>query len=364
MFTDARDIGGMPLHMSGLPPCSHLEVRNTKDGQRRYTVQIANSINGHTRLIVKNCVLQMAGVVASESGLELDEHGADQMKELLAIHLGFGPVLAQSRTEVLYSTDGMWESKTTYSSPLSLPLFAYAVALNLRMQQVDEADALRLLPTEVSSEVKVALKWMKNGGATDPDLREFDREGDLGSLLRSADALLVAHDYRRAIEELRKALFMIDDDVERSAIHNNIGYSQACLGEYAKSLISFAEALKLDPVFAYAMDNAGFAHVMLGDFVSARLYLGRAARTEGNHPGYTHRNMALLHWKQGERSVAQQHFDAAFHIDGDVDFLDFFYAQFLLEADQVDRALEHAEFACGKNEPGACELVETINARG
>ncbi|MBK7555939.1 MAG: hypothetical protein IPI55_15465 [Flavobacteriales bacterium] len=74
--------------------------------------------------------------------------------------------------------------------------------------------------------------------------------------------------------------------------------------------------------------------------------------------------MALLHWKQGERSVAQQHFDAAFHIDGDVDFLDFFYAQFLLEADQVDRALEHAEFACGKNEPGACELVETINARG
>ena len=89
----------------------------------------------------------------------------------------------------------------------------------------------------------------------------------------------------------------------------------------------------------------------------------QAMKTSGNHPGYSHRNMALYHWKSGRPDLAQDSFERAFQVDGEVDFLDLFYARFLVERGQFEEAEMHAERAMEKGEPGAAEFLEEVKAQ-
>ena len=359
-FEDVRDIKNMPLEIHGLPPSSDLVVDEGKDG-KRYRVQIATAIREHPRLVLKHCILEACQIVAHECAMDTAGEDNAQVKELFAVYLGFGTVLARGRVEVLYKHDGLWEEKVRYGSALPMPMFAYALALNGRIGQFSDGDLLRPLPNEVKEEVKVALAWMAGSGADDPDLSRFEREYGIMELQRTADMHLARYEYDLAIEYYRKVLFTSEDPSEKAIMHNNIGYAHCCVGQFEKSLKSFETALSMEPEFAYAMDNMGFALIMMGELETGKTYLDHAFRTPGNHPGYSHRNLALYYWKKGDRSNAGKHFDQAFQGHGEVDFLDFFVANFLIEDRKLDEARPHAERAASRNEPGAVELLAGID---
>lgn len=361
-FMDARDIKNVPLELHGLPTSSDLVVL-LNNGNRTYKVEIANAIRNSPNLLLKHCILETSKVVAHECEMDLSGNDDEQLKELFAVYLGFGPVLSNGRFEITRKQDGMWEEKSRYVSALPLPVFAYAVALQGYIRSVEEEALTEHLSKEVTAEVRLAYRWITDNISRESDIRSLEREHSANDLARRAEGQLERYEYAAALETFQALLFVSDNDFDKVAAHNNIGYVLCSMGQYEKSLRSFETALALDPDFAYAKDNMGFALIMAGQYELGRSYVEQAMRTPGNHPGYSHRNMALYHWKSGGEDRAQDSFERAFQVDGEVDFLDLYYARFLIERGQYEEALMHSERAMEKGEPGAAELFEEVKAQ-
>jgi Tfp pilus assembly protein PilF len=361
-FTDARDIKNVPLELHGLPTSSDLVVE-MDNGCRRYKVEIANAIKNSPNLLLKHCILETSRIVAHECEMDFSGEDIEQLKELFAVYLGFGPVLSNGRFEVSRKQDGMWEEKSRYVSALPLPVFAYAVALQAHIRGTSEAVITEQLSKEVTAEVRLAYRWITDNIGSERDIRSLEWEHSANDLARRAEGQLDRHDYESALETFQALLFVSDNDFDKIAVHNNIGYVLCAMGQYEKSLRSFEKALSLDPDFAYAKDNMGFALIMSGQYELGRSYVEQAMRTAGNHPGYSYRNMALYHWKSDRPDLAQDSFERAFQVDGEVDFLDLYYARFLMERGQFEEAEMHAERAMEKGEPGAAELLEEVKAQ-
>jgi tetratricopeptide (TPR) repeat protein len=225
------------------------------------------------------------------------------------------------------------------------------------LQTGSESADLGLLPPDLVADVNNERVFMlKQRG------KEFDRKWNSTTRMRAGDSFQQGHRYAEAVEEYQKALFLTSEDSDRAFLFNNIGYALTCLGDYQLSLSSFAQALKLDPEFAYALDNMGYAHLMLGDFDKARAYLKKASNTPGNHPGYTMRNVAILHWLEGDMDAAGKEFTNALSEYGDVDLLEFHYARYLLEVGERQAAIQFAEISAEKGEPAGLDLMKTLKA--
>ncbi|MBL7938161.1 MAG: hypothetical protein JNL43_02275 [Flavobacteriales bacterium] len=361
-FKDARDIKNVPLELHGLPASSDLIVL-LENGSRRYKVEIANAIKDNPNLLLKHCVLEVSKIIAHECEMDLSGSDDEQLKELFAVYLGFGPLLSNARFEVTRKQDGMWEEKSRYGSALPLPVFAYAIALQGYIRNVEYETFTEHLSKEVSAEVLQAYRWITDNIGRESDIRSLEREHNANDLARRAEGQLERHEYAAALDTFQALLFVSDNDFDKVAAHNNSGYVLCSMGQYEKSLRSFETVLTLDPDFAYAKDNMGFALIMSGQHELGRSYVEQAMKTAGNHPGYSHRNMALYHWKSGRPERAQDSFERAFQVDGEVDFLDLFYARFLVQQGQIEEAEMHAERAMEKGEPGGAEFLEEIKAQ-
>lgn len=352
---DARDISGMPLLMEGLPTNSYVYFKELPNGEIQYEIELANAVLKHPRVFLKELVLRFSEIVAYESSASLEGPALQQLAELFSLYLGFAPVWCSSQGEVLYSSDGMWETKTRMTDPLPRALLIGAITLihEMKSKSVD----LDLLPKEVVSDVnRLRASLLEQAG------KDFVRGWNAITHMGAGDSLQLGHRYVEAVDEYQKALFLADKDPDRAFLYNNIGYALTCIGEYQRSLSSFAQALKLDPEFAYAMDNMGYAHLMLGNLDTARAYLNKANNAPGNHSGYTLRNFALLHWLEGDMDAAGKEFSKALSEYGDVDLLEFHYARYLLEVGEPQAAIQFAEISAEKGEPAGLDLMKTLKA--
>jgi tetratricopeptide (TPR) repeat protein len=132
--------------------------------------------------------------------------------------------------------------------------------------------------------------------------------------------------------------------------------------EYQKSILQFQKALEIRPGYGYANDNLGFAFIMSGDLDSGKFYLNTALKTENNDAGYSYRNFALYHQKRQEYEQAEEYFQKAFNnILIPIDFLEYFYAQFLFEVGKKEDGMSFLKIAIEKGEPEAIKLMNSLN---
>jgi Flp pilus assembly protein TadD len=79
---------------------------------------------------------------------------------------------------------------------------------------------------------------------------------------------------------------------------------------YKDAQKSLTRAISLDPNFAYAYNNRGYARLMLGDLNSAYDDINTSIRLEKAN-SYAYRNLGLYYLKTGRKNEACQEFNKA-----------------------------------------------------
>jgi tetratricopeptide (TPR) repeat protein len=92
------------------------------------------------------------------------------------------------------------------------------------------------------------------------------------------------------------------DTATKEIGYNNLGYFLKLeKGKYAEAITFFNEAIKLDPVFAYAFSNRGLAKFKLGDPEAALADLKQSLKLDKTN-SYAYKNLAIIYFGTDKKS--------------------------------------------------------------
>jgi tetratricopeptide (TPR) repeat protein len=92
------------------------------------------------------------------------------------------------------------------------------------------------------------------------------------------------------------------DTATKEIGYNNLGYFLKLeKGKYAEAIPFFNEAIKLDPVFAYAYSNRGLAKFKLGDPEAALADLKQSLKLDKTN-SYAYKNLAIIYFGTDKKS--------------------------------------------------------------
>lgn len=356
---DIRDTYGTPYELHGAPFECELEIISLDNGYH-YKLYFAKSLLRHPKRLVFNSVFQFIQIRISQTDIEWirsDKHHF--IFYLVGIYTGWGVLLAQTMIDIGRENDGFWERSWKHISPMPIPVMAYSMALYSSLTEEKAPAWKNFLPSEIRVQYEKAADFITRN----PNPVFNKQELMAKALFKEAYKYSQQKNFDDAIETYQKAIFLTKDGPLRSVIYNNVGYAQLWKTEYQKSVINFQKALEINPSFAYANDNLGFAFIMMGDTETGKHYLSIALQTKNNDHAYSYRNLALYHQKRGEMEKALDNFQKAFaNITEPVDFLEYFYARFLFEQGETEESLIYLQIAVEKGEPQAVQWMNEINA--
>ncbi len=125
---------------------------------------------------------------------------------------------------------------------------------------------------------------------------------DFASFFDRGIAFAESKDTISAIKDIEQAMKL--DTAKRYIGFNNIGYFVR-LGQkdYKGAIAMFDKAIQLNPEFAYAYSNRGFAKLNLGDMKGAYQDVKKSLLMN-NKNSYAYKNLALIYLKDGKKSDA------------------------------------------------------------
>lgn len=355
---DIRDTHGTPYEIHGTPFECELELIKQDDGYQ-YKFYFAKSILKNPKRILFNAVFQFIQIRLSETDIEwLGNEDHYFLFYLIGIYTGWGVILAQTMIDTGRENSGFWERTWKFISPMPIPVMAYSLALHSSLREEKAPNWKIYLPSEIRVHYEKAIEYICNHPAPVYNKQELTAK----DLFKQAGKYNREKNFDATIETYQKAIFLTQDKSLLPVIYNNIGYAQLCKTEYSKSISNFQKALEINPSFAYANDNLGFAFIMMGDTETGKHYLSVALQTANNDPAYSYRNLALYHQKRREPEKAKENFDKAFqHITMPVDWLEYLYARFLFEQGETEESLIYLQMAVEKGEPQAIQWMNELN---
>lgn len=108
-----------------------------------------------------------------------------------------------------------------------------------------------------------------------------------------------------AIEALNEILSINPRYVE---VHNALGYSLDCIGDYFNARQHYKAAIALNPDLDYAYNNLGYSYLLAGDFRSAVVALEKAISLNDSNQKYL-KNLGYAYFKEGNPAMAENAFD-------------------------------------------------------
>lgn len=125
---------------------------------------------------------------------------------------------------------------------------------------------------------------------------------DFASFFDRGIAYAESKDTVNAIKDIHQAMKL--DTNERFIGYNNIGYFVR-LGykDYKGAIEMFNKAIELNPNFAYAYSNRGFAKMNLGDMKGAYQDIKKSLAID-NKNSYAYKNLAIVYLKDGKKTDA------------------------------------------------------------
>ncbi|MFI5131682.1 MAG: tetratricopeptide repeat protein [Chitinophagales bacterium] len=351
---DIRDTYGTPYEFRDKPFECELEIVSSTEGNS-YKLFFAKTLLRHPKRLLFNCVYHFIKIQLAEQNIQEDENEDGYLFiYLMGIYLGYGILLSQTMADTGRQTDAFWETKWSSLPEIPIPVMAYAMALNYMLVEENNPGWKKLLPPEMQDQYTKAVEFLNRSSSPLFDKQELTAN----DLFYEGELLSIKNDFDGAIATLQRIFFLTKRNHLKAMVHNNIGYNFLRLEEYLKSIPHFQKALEIDPGFAYANDNLGFAFIMSGDLDSGKHYLGLAMQTANNDPAYSFRNMALYHQEKGEIELAEKNFRRAFDsATVPVDLLEYFYAKFLLETGGKEKAMSYLRLAVDKGEPEAIDFM-------
>jgi tetratricopeptide (TPR) repeat protein len=355
---DIRDTIDTPYQIDGHIENTELFV-DRSTGKNLYKIVIAKSLLLNTGQLLLNIDINFIKIRLTESKIEYEtDEDNEHFVYLAGIFSGHGLILYRNLIDSGTSSDNFWQKKWRYISIMPEPVMTYALALYCNLFDEDDPAWKSILSADLKNKFENAVEFVKADGNPLFNKQELNANNSYNQ----AVSYYERNDFNNAIVEFQKALFATTDSYLKADIYNFIGYSYLRMQEYQKSILQFQKALEIRPGYGYANDNLGFAFIMSGDLDSGKFYLNTALKTENNDAGYSYRNFALYHQKRQEYEQAEEYFQKAFNnILIPIDFLEYFYAQFLFEVGKKEDGMSFLKIAIEKGEPEAIKLMNSLN---
>ena len=357
-YNDTRDISDTPYTLDDQPLDCYLAF---DDQTGKYFIGIANSILKHPKWLVSRLCYELVKAKLIQDKIEYDTATDTKLFLYLAcVHFGYGMIISQNLTNIGVDSTGGWETKWSYTTGMPEPVIAYALALFATLKKDLQPSWRDLLPTNVKKEFDMSIKYLSDENTQISEAKRIDNQLNSNQLFELASQQYESGEIKRAIKTLEKAVLSANDNILKAVMHNNIGYYKLRLKEYLSSITDFENALKDDPNNGFANSNLGFALIMLGELEKGKKYLQIAIQTKTNDSGYTCRNIALYFHKKKDFANAEMYFKQAFDMEKEIDLLDFFYGQFLLDKGDKIMALEHIKKSAALLESEGIELLNQL----
>ncbi len=353
VVNDIRDSYAMPYEIEGKPFETELEIE-----QGKYKIHIANSLQKHPKRLTYSLVYEFIRIKLTENKLQFDtSDDTDLFIYLAGIYFGFGVLLSQNLKDIGRVNDGFWETKWNYISEMPNEIMAFALATYSKLIKKDSPKWKENLPSDLKNQFEKAIKYL----ADNPSKLYDKKELEANELFKIAYDQYLKNEFEEAIDNLKKILFLTNDDLMKADVYNNLGYYCIRLKNYEQSLSYFKNSIQIIPDYGYANDNLGYALIQLGKLEEGKEFLEKALATENNDVAYTYRNLALYYQAKGEVNKAEDYFKKSFDsITDSVDLLEYHYADFLIQNGKTDKGLEFLKKAVEKGEPEAIEKMNEI----
>lgn len=355
---DIRDTTDTPYEIQGRIENTELIIeRSGKDNL--YRISIAKTLFKHPGqlLFELDIIFIKIRLLESKIDFEMDDDW-DLLIYLAGIFFGHGVILFRSLNEWGTSSDNFWKTNWKFVSLIPEPVMAYALALYCNLFDDNTPSWKSNLGIDRQRLFENAVEFIKKD--SNPLFNKQELESEI--LFKEAVKKSKQNDEDGAIETFQKILFLTKDKYLISHANNGIGYAYLKDGEYEKNIPFFQKAIEIKPGYGYANDNLGFAFIMIGELDNGKYYLSLAMQTRNNDVGYSSRNFALYHQARKEYELAEEYFQKAFNsIKIPVDFLEYFYAQFLFEKGNKEKGKKFLQKAVEKGEKLAIKLMNSLN---
>lgn len=353
VVSDIRDSYGMPYEIEGKPFETELEVEEGK-----YKIHIANSLQKHPKRLIYSLVYEFIRIKLTDNKLQFDTgEDTDLFIYLAGIYFGFGVLLSQNLKDTGRVDDGFLETKWNYISEMPYEIMAFALATYSKLIEQDSPQWKGALSSNLKNQFEKAIKYL----ADNPSELYDKKELEANELFKTAYDQYLKNEFEEAIANLKKVLFLTNDDVMKADVYNNLGYYSIRLKNYEQSVSYFKNSIQIIPDYGYANDNLGYALIQLGKLEEGKEFLEKALATENNDVAYTYRNLALYYQAKGEVNKAEDYFKKSFDaITDSVDLLEYHYADFLIKNEETEKGLEFLKKAVDKGEPEAIEKLNEI----
>jgi len=353
VVSDIRDSYGMPYEIEGKPFETELELEEGK-----YKIHIANSLQKHPKRLIYSLVYEFIRIKLTDNKLQFDTgEDTDLFIYLAGIYFGFGVLLSQNLKDTGRVDDGFWETKWNYISEMPYEIMAFALATYSKLIEQDSPQWKGALSSNLKNQFEKAIKYL----ADNPSELYDKKELEANELFKTAYDQYLKNEFEEAIANLKKVLFLTNDDVMKADVYNNLGYYSIRLKNYEQSVSYFKNSIQIIPDYGYANDNLGYALIQLGKLEEGKEFLEKALATENNDVAYTYRNLALYYQAKGEVNKAEDYFKKSFDaITDSVDLLEYHHADFLIKNEETEKGLEFLKKAVDKGEPEAIEKLNEI----
>ncbi|WP_338764531.1 tetratricopeptide repeat protein [Bernardetia sp. ABR2-2B] len=352
---DITDIYGMPYAHDDMGS-SQIEI--TENG---YILHIPNEIVKRPNQLLFSVLKGFIKIRLLESHLSYDtghEDYDDLFIHLVGIYFGFGVIFLQNLIGGGYSTDGIWETKWSYTSIMPKEVMTYSLALYCGLIEEENFEWKENLHPSIKLQFEKAMEFL----AKYPSSLFNPTELKAMRLIEKSYQEYEKNKFEFSISISKESLTLTNDSITQIDIYNNIGYFQLRNGNLQESISSFEKALEIEPTFGVASDNLAYVYVKLGQLEKAKHYLEEAIATENNELAYHYRNVALYYAAKGKNEEAEEYFDMAFReAELPVDLLEFDYALFLFNQNKEEEAMNYLKLAIEKNEPEAINKMKDLN---
>lgn len=353
VIDDMHSIYGMPYGTEGNPFEAYLEIN---DGN--YKIYVANSVQKRPGRLLSALVCQFTGIRLTEHKLIYDHsEGQDQFLYLAGIYFGFGTILAQNLTAIDRTDDGFWEQTWNYISEIPAAVMAYALALYAKLAEPDSQEWKDYLPAEINRHIEKAIRYVEENPAP-----VFDKEETEACLLfKSAHDHYLENKFEAGIADLLRILTLTKDEIMKANALHNLGYYHLRLQQYGQGLSYLKQSIGINPGQAYVNDNIGYALIKMGELEAGKESVMKSIAAQNNDLAYSYRNLALYHQAKGEMALAEDFFKQAFEsISDNVDLLEYYYGEFLLQNSQTGNGLDFLKKAVAKGEPEAIKRLNEL----
>ncbi|WP_338790760.1 tetratricopeptide repeat protein [Bernardetia sp. MNP-M8] len=352
---DISDAYGIPYSAENI---NSSETMITEDG---YIICIPNELTKRPNGLLLSLIKEFIRIrlIEGNSGIEQeDDLYSELFVYLTGIYFGFGVIFCQSIISGGYSTDGMWETKWSYVSPMPKEVMTYSLALYCGLVEEENFEWKESLHPSIKLQFEKAIEFL----AKYPSSLLNPTELKAIRLIEKSYQEYEKNKFDFSISLLQESLTLTNDSITQIDIYNSIGYFQMRNGDFEKSIINFEKAIELEPRFGNANDNLAYVYVKLGQLEKAKHYLEEAIATENNELPYHYRNVALYYAAKAETKKAEEYFDMAFReAELPVDLLEFDYALFLFNQNKEEEAMKYLKIAIEKNEPEAIKKMKDLN---